>query len=228
MRRHGIIYQSPSLAKRVFYQLMRGLGAGLFAFAIVGLVFSFWPIIKAELAFRFGKKNEIQVSGFGKLLANYTMSDLVQAETRKLGLDPYFSIYIPKIDAKSRVIPNVDAGSPSAYLAALQEGVAHAKGTNFPGGGKTIFLFSHSTNSPLYYAQYNAIFYLLRNLEKGDRVVVYFVGKKFTYQVIDKVIATSSDTSWLEDNGQGERLILQTCDPPGTSWNRLLIVARPI
>lgn len=228
MKHRGVIYQAVGFRKRIFYHLMRGFGAGLIAFAITGIVFSFWPIVNDQISYYFGKKTNVEVSGFGRILANYTMSDVVAKETSELGLDPYFSIYIPKINAKSKIIPNVDSGNSSEYLAALQEGVAHAKGTNFPGGGSTIFLFSHSTSSPLYYAEYNAVFYLLRNMEKGDRIVVYFVGRKFTYQVTDKIITTASDTSWLSDNGQGERLILQTCDPPGTSWNRLLVVAKPV
>lgn len=234
MNSHGIIYQAPGLGKRIVYQLLRGFGAGLIAFAFTGIIFSFWPIIKDQFSYYFGKKENIEISGFGKILANYTMSDVVRAETDSLNLDPYFSVYIPKIGAKSKVIPNVDTSNQDEYLSALQEGVAHAKGTNFPGSGHTIYLFSHSTNSPLFYAEYNAVFYLLRNLEKGDRIVVYFVGRKFTYQVTDKVITGSNDNSWLDPTTpalrgmKDETLILQTCDPPGTSWNRLLIVAKPI
>jgi len=76
--------------------------------------------------------------------------------------------------------------------------------------------------------RYNAIFYLLRKLEKGDRVIVYFMGKEHVYVVTEKVITKAEDTSWLADDGSGERLVLQTCDPPGTSWNRLLVIARPV
>lgn len=210
----GIIYQTPGRTKRIVYHLLRGIGAGFIAFAIVGIIFTFWPIAKEELNYK------PQKIGFGDLLS------MSQAES--LGLDPYFSIYIPKINAKARVIPNVNAGDQTQYMEALSEGVAHAAGTNFPGQGKTIFLFSHSTDSPINIARYNAVFYLLRKLEKGDRIVIYFLGQEHDYIITDRFTTSADDTSWLKDDGNGERLILQTCDPPGTSWNRLLVIARPI
>jgi LPXTG-site transpeptidase (sortase) family protein len=217
---HGEISLKPSLTKKVGFHLMRGLGLGLISFAFLGIIFSFWPIAKEEFLYKFGTKNQVKIDKFAEIIG--------KSQAAELGLDPYFSIYIPKIDAKAKVIPNVDPGSPADYLKALSEGVAHAQGTNFPGQGKTIYLFSHSTDSPINIARYNAVFYLLRKLTKGDRVIVYFLGAEHDYVVTDEFVTAANDTSWLKDDGSGERLILQTCDPPGTSWNRLLVVARPI
>ena len=229
---HGIIYQSnkskpsgeiklsPGLTKKIIYHLLRGFGTGLIAFGFIGIIFSFWPIAKAEFLYRFGSKNQVQISKFAEIIDRSQAADL--------GLDPYFSIYIPKIDAKAKVIPNVDPGNPVDYLAALAQGVAHAKGTNFPGQGKTIYLFSHSTDSPIDIAKYNAIYYLLGKLNNGDRIIIYFLGQEHDYVVTKKFVTSANDTSWLKDDGSGERLILQTCDPPGTDWNRLLVIARPI
>lgn len=237
----GIIYQSgkssvsgefnlkPPFAKRLSYHLLRGVGAGFVAFAVVGVIFSFWPIVKEEFSYRF-LRSKVQVSKFGDILDRAKADDAEQVikETADLGIDPYFSINIPQIEAHANIVPNVNTGDAGEYLEALTEGVAHAKGTNFPGQGKTVYLFSHSTDSPLNFARYNAVFYLLGKLKTGDRITVYFLGKKHTYLVTDKLITKPSDTSWLKDNGEGERLVLQTCDPPGTSWNRLIIVARPL
>jgi len=168
-------------------------------------------------------------SGFGDVLSRIKAqdADAVRAEAKDLGLDSYFSIHIPKIDAKEDIIANVDPGDKSEYLEALSEGIAHAKGTFFPGQGKNIYLFSHSTDSPLNFARYNAVFYLLGKLETGDRITIYFLDRKFTYEVTEKLVTDSGDTSWLEERGQGEVLILQTCYPPGTSLKRLIVVAVP-
>ena len=220
MRLHGIIYQAPTREKRFLYGLLRSFGAGLIAFAFVGIIFSFWPIIKEEFNYRFGPKDIAQIDKFNSIISS--------SDAAALGLDPYFSIFVPKINAKAKIVPNVDPGDPSNYLFALQEGVAHARGTNFPGQDKTIFLFAHSTDSPLNFARYNAVFYLLGKLDRGDRIIVYFLSKKYEYAVETKLITSADDTSWLSDDGSGERLILQTCDPPGTTWNRLLIIARPV
>lgn len=217
MNRSGIIYQAPSFLKRTSYRLLRGIGAGLFSFAIVGVVFSFYPILKEEIAFKMHKTPQIS---FGDLITT--------PSAEELNLDPFFSIYVPKIDAKANVIPNINAGNYNEYSNALQDGVAHAAGTNFPGQGKLVYLFSHSTDSPLNFARYNAVFYLVRKLEKGDRIVLYFMGKEHKYVVTNKVITEASDTSWLKDKGQGEKLVLQTCDPPGTTLKRLIIEAVPV
>lgn len=228
----GIIYESwmvsssgeiklrPSLIKRLGFHLLRGLGAGLIAFTFIGIIFSFWPIVKSEFLYRFGTKEQIQINKFAQIIG--------KSQAMELGLDPYFSIYIPKIEAKAKVIPNVDPGKSANYLKALEDGVAHAQGTNFPGQGKTIYLFSHSTDSPINIARYNAVFYLLRKLETGDRIVIYFLNQEHDYIVTDKFVTSADDTSWLKDDGSGERLILQTCDPPGTSWKRLLVIAKPV
>jgi len=232
MRPHGVIYKSGKshssgefklhlgFGIRLAYHFARTFGAGLVAFAVTGIIFSFWPIANAELTYRFGSKNQADIANL--------VTDTGKAKAAELGLDPYFSIYIPKIDAKAKIIPNVDAGNPADYLKALSEGVAHAKGTNFPGQGKTIYLFSHSTDSPVNVLRYNAVFYLLGKLEKGDKIVIFFMDQEHDYIVTDKLVVAADDTSWLKDDGSGERLILQTCDPPGTSWRRLLIIAKPV
>jgi LPXTG-site transpeptidase (sortase) family protein len=214
----GEVKVSPGTAVKFFYHFARSFGAGLIAFAIVGFIFSFWPILQVELNYRF----------FGKSVSQEPTGNLPNSDAEALGLDPYFSIYIPKIDAKANVIPNVDAGNPVDYLAALKKGVAHAKGTNFPGQGKLIYLFSHSTDSPLDFARYNAIFYLLDQLKKGDVIIIYFMNQEYDYAVTNEYVTAANDTPWLKDDGSGEKLILQTCDPPGTSWHRLLVVAQPI
>jgi LPXTG-site transpeptidase (sortase) family protein len=149
-------------------------------------------------------------------------------EAESLGLDARFSLYVPKIDAKSVVIENVDIGNESEYLAALKKGVAHGKGTFFPGQGKNIFLFSHSVSAPEYIKTYNAVFYNLKDLGLGDEIIVYFSGVKYVYHIDEKVITTPRDVSFLTKDYGGEALILQTCDPPGTTLRRLLVIAKPI
>jgi LPXTG-site transpeptidase (sortase) family protein len=57
---------------------------------------------------------------------------------------------------------------------------------------------------------------------------VFFQGKRFNYVVYETKIVDSDDTEYLDSAlGQGERLILQTCWPPGTDWKRTLVFARP-
>ncbi|MCL4367541.1 sortase [Patescibacteria group bacterium] len=137
-----------------------------------------------------------------------------------------FGIVIEKIGANAKVIPNVDPANEKDYTAALAQGVAHAKGTAFPGQDGNIYLFSHSTDAPWNVVRYNAIFFLLNKLDIGDRIIMFYQGKRYDYIVFDKTIAKPSDTHFLTDQYNKSVLTLQTCDPPGTLVNRLIVRAK--
>jgi len=77
------------------------------------------------------------------------------------------------------------------------------------------------------FARYNAVFYLLKKLENGDSILIFFADKKYEYEVVGKVTTTPTDTSWLVPKVGEEELVLMTCDPPGTTWRRLLVIAQP-
>jgi LPXTG-site transpeptidase (sortase) family protein len=69
---------------------------------------------------------------------------------------------------------------------------------------------------------------LLKDLEPGDDIVVFFEGRRYNYIVTEKKIVDPTDVSELVDSHGGPpQLILQTCWPPGTTWQRLLIIAKP-
>ena len=142
--------------------------------------------------------------------------------------DPDFSLIIPKIGANSRVLSNIDPSDHDAYLAALQKGVAHAEGTLFPGEGGHIFLFAHSTDYFWNVGAYNAVFYLLYKLGKGDEVDLFYRGHRFIYKVVDTRIVDPTQIEYLTRKTDKEFLTLQTCWPPGTTFKRFLVFATPI
>lgn len=228
---HGEAIVALSEAVRFSYNLLRGLGAGLIGFAVISALFTYGPIVKEEFLYNIRSVVPDEPKISTESLVNVAEADrvvAVQKEAYEQGVNSYFSVVIPKIDASSNVIANVDAGNEEEYLAALKEGVAHAKGTYFPGQERNIYLFAHSTDSPINISHYNAVFYLLRKLEAGDKVIVYFADDKYVFEVEDKAIVEAEDTSWLTRDYGGERLILQTCDPPGTTWKRLVVIAKPV
>jgi sortase A len=229
---HGETYLQASKLVRIAYGFIRGIGAGLVATVIVSLILSFGPILKNEINYSIEntKTKTTDKNGFGSLLDQVAANNLkrVQEEANSYKVNSYFSIVIPKINAAANITANVDASNEEEYRKALMAGVAHAKGTYFPGQGKTIFLFAHSTNAPWNVSRYNAIFYLLGKLEAGDKFIIFFADHKYEYEVKDKLIAKANDTSWLVSSEASEKVILQTCDPPGTSLRRLLVIAEPL
>jgi sortase A len=139
--------------------------------------------------------------------------------------DPNFSIVIPKIGANARIIDNVDPSNESEYLEALKKGVAHAQGTAFPGENSHIFLFAHSTDYIWNVGTYNAVFYLLYKLDKGDEVNLFYKDKRYRYKVVDKKVVDPSQVEYLTRKTNHEFLTLQTCWPPGTTLKRILVFA---
>jgi LPXTG-site transpeptidase (sortase) family protein len=143
-------------------------------------------------------------------------------------IDPLFSILIPKLGIDEKVFPNVDPNNPQIYLPLLQQGVAHAKGSVFPGTQGTTYLFAHSAENWWDIQHYNAIFYTLNNLSVGDEIDIFFNNKRYEYVVTEEVISDPQDVSLLTEQHTGsQQLVLQTCWPPGTSFKRLYVIAVP-
>lgn len=140
--------------------------------------------------------------------------------------DPEYSLVIPKIGANAKVVSNVDPGNETEYLDALKYGIAHAKGTSFPGEGGHVFLFAHSTDYIWNIGSYNAVFYLLYKLENGDEVNVFYKGQRYVYEVTEKAIIMPDEVEYLTRTPEEETLTLQTCWPPGTTLKRLVVTTK--
>lgn len=156
--------------------------------------------------------------------------------------DPMFSILIPKVGANQVITANVDPTNEKEFLPVLYRAIAHAKGTVFPGMNGNIYLFAHSTDNFWDVGRYNAIFYLIKDLAPGDDIVVFFENRRHNYTVTETKIIDASEVIYLveaqssklssrfgeADKAQNaEQLILQTCWPPGTTWKRLVVFAKP-
>ncbi|MGH7204310.1 MAG: sortase [Candidatus Levyibacteriota bacterium] len=143
-------------------------------------------------------------------------------------IDPEFSVLIPKLGANVKVFPNIDPNNSQEYLPVLQKGVAHAKGSVFPGQSGVTYLFAHSADNWWDVGRYNAVFYTLNNLSKGDEIDIFFENTRYRYQVSEKIISDPEDTTLLASQHTGpQRLVLQTCWPPGTTLKRLYVIAKP-
>lgn len=225
------------------FLLIRSVGNFLLLFALFGVGATFGPALYYEANFRLEQAQGIHyavVASSAKVQkqANQATPDFTTVKNEKviIPVNTEFGIVIPKIGANSKIIPNVDPNNETEYMAALQQGVAHAKGSVFPGMNGTIYLFAHSTDNFWDVGRYNAVFYLLKDLSVGDEVAIFFQQKRYNYQVTGSKIVDPSDTSYLVNaqlylsqpsSRQHETLIMQTCWPPGTTWKRLLVFAKP-
>lgn len=233
------------------FLILRSIGNFLLLFAIFGVVSAIGPVVLYEAEFRIAQLRGVQysveasptdtTSAFGEILAKQNngnqsqgpgFAEVLAGPTQQILIpkDTDFSLLIPKIGASAKVIPNVDPGNEKAFLDVLQHGVAHAKGSVFPGFPGNTYLFAHSTDNFWNVGRYNAVFYLLKELVPGDSIVVFFENVRHNYTVTKTDIVDPSDVSALVKSQQGtqQKLILQTCWPPGTTWKRLLVTAEPI
>ncbi|OGM28517.1 hypothetical protein A2801_03665 [Candidatus Woesebacteria bacterium RIFCSPHIGHO2_01_FULL_41_10] len=218
----GEVRVSLTRILKAIYRFIQGASVGIIVLGMVFLLINFAPVALEEVAYYLGRRHIDP-----QLVDDATDIIEVQSLASSLGVDSHFSIVIPKIGARSKIIANVDPGVESEYRQALMEGVAHARGTYFPGQGNNIFLFSHSTGSSIDVTRFNAVFYLLRKLTKGDEIIIFFADRQYVYTVTEVITAAAVDTHWLTGLSDTEKLILQTCDPPGTSLNRLIVIGEP-
>lgn len=212
----GVLYISNSKSKsNILYSrhyLQRMAFACLFI-AILGFAAFVTPLLILEISHKIMAYNPKPYMQTAKLLAD--KDSLLKAD---------FRIIIPKLGIDSKIIENVDPSNEVEYNQKLKEGIAHAKGSYLPDEGGPIFLFAHSTGSLLNIAQYNAQFYAVKDLDVGDNIEILYQGKTYFYKVNDKKIIAPQDLDYVRESTN--QLFLQTCWPPGTQWQRLVVSAK--
>lgn len=156
----------------------------------------------------------------GESLAEFDSRD--SQEKEKLVIKD-FRIVIPKININSNIIDNVDTQKEKEYKEQLKNGVAHAKGSYLPNENGPVYLFSHSTDSIFNITQYNAQFYALKELAKDDSASIFLNGKEYKYRVTAMQILNPEEIEVIRQTKAD--LIMQTCWPPGTDWQRLIVYA---
>lgn len=138
-----------------------------------------------------------------------------------------FYIEIPSLSLYEQVHPNIDPNIPEEYQSALESGVAHAKNSAFPGQEKLIYIFGHSTNGLWNVEAYNAVFYQIKDLAIGEQIILHLGGEQFVYEVTAQNVVASTEIDFVNNLQAENILLLQTCWPPGTSWQRLFVTAVP-
>jgi LPXTG-site transpeptidase (sortase) family protein len=221
--------------RKIFF--IRTVGNILIISSILFVFSQFYPVIAAEVNYRWTRATISREVEEAKLpeeiripavnpdpLATATPKPL--PELKEEPVDKQFGLLIEKINANSTVVPDVDPYNTEQYDQALKKGVAHAKGTKYPGQEGNIYLFAHNTLNAWDIPKYNAVFFLLHNLDPGERITTYYQEQRYDYIVFDKQVHSARDLSPLENQYTESVLSLQTCWPPGTTWQRLIIRAK--
>lgn len=137
-------------------------------------------------------------------------------------------VIIPKINVEIPVVYDEPSIEEAAIQKALERGVVHYATTPDPGQKGNAVIFGHSSNNILNSGKYKFAFVLLSKLEEGD---VFYLTKdkvRYGYKVYEKKIVSPTDLGVLGANDKTATATLITCDPPGTSLNRLIVVGEQI
>ncbi|MCL4360011.1 sortase [Patescibacteria group bacterium] len=214
--------------------LLRSVGIAVVAFALGGMFGPLTPELRLETMYQaqqayFAIRSYVSPAAALPPSAPVIFDPLVGPDGREIKpVNTDFSIIIPKIGVNAAVIPAVNPANSAQYDQALLHGVAHASTSFFPDQNGTVYLFSHSTNYDWFVKDLNAVFYLIKNLQKGDLIVLIYKGKEYTYRLREERIVAANDVSYLTGQPGDRSLILQTCWPPGSTAERLLLFADPV
>ena len=189
--------------------LLFGLAAGTGALIIV--LFSFF--------------NERFIAPFIQPSRNVTNTPLISGALA-IGAAP--EIIIPKINVQIPVVYGVNTIEESAVQTALEDGVVHYADTALPGQNGNGVIVGHSSNNIFNKGKYKFAFVLLNRLEIGDTFYLQKDGRRYTYQVYIREIVKPDDVSVLGTRDKPATVTLITCDPPGTTINRLVVVGEQI
>lgn len=137
-------------------------------------------------------------------------------------------IIIPKINVEIPVVYDEKSIEEKDVQNALERGVLHYATTSAPGEKGNSVIFGHSSNNILNHGQYKFAFVLLSRLEAGDIFYLNYNGTRYTYKVFDKKVVKPTELGVLGEAGKPATVTLITCDPPGTSLNRLVVVGEQI
>ncbi len=213
--------------------LLRTLANALVLGSLTFLAISLYPLLKSEFLYyyRHFRGIEYTLEEPAEIQGQPSSPSTPEPKPEPLTIVPAstdFGIVIEKIGVNAPIVPDVDTTSHEAYMEAMRSGVAHAKDTAKPNEVGNIYLFAHSTLNFWEYGEYASVFTTLRQVDPGDKVVIFYKEKRYDYRVAEKEIVPGFDTEPLTRSSSRRLLTLQTCDPPGTTWRRLIIIAELI
>lgn len=180
----------------------------------------------AMLILLFGFFNERIIAPFITPSRTVTNTPIIVDTATSVSAEP--KVIIPKINVEIPVVYDVNSIAEADIQAALEHGVVHYPTTPNPGQQGNAVIFGHSSNNILNRGKYKFAFVLLNRLEIGDTFMLTKDGKRYVYRIYKKEVVKPTDVAVLGPQDKPATATLITCDPPGTSINRLIVVGEQI
>ena len=199
-------------AKHHLQSLLFGLGMGLVVVVI----------------FLFGFFNEVFLAPFIQPSRHSAATPLILSTD---GVAPTTDpeVIIPKINVEIPVNYDETSTDEAVIENDLKSGIVHYPTTSLPGQNGNTAFFGHSSNNIFNPGKYKFAFVLLHQMVPGDTFYLTKDNKVYVYKVFSKTIVDPGDVQVLDPiEGHSATATLITCDPPGTSLHRLIVVGDQI
>ncbi len=180
------------------------------------------------IIFLFGFFNEVIISPFIQP-SRVTAATPLIVNSNSVAPTSSPEVIIPKINVEIPVKYGGTSTDESVIENDLESGVVHYPTTTVPGQNGNAVFFGHSSNNIFNKGKYKFAFVLLHTLVPGDTFYLTYNGKVYVYKVLTRNIVDPSNVSVLNPvPGQNATATLITCDPPGTSLRRLIVVGQQV
>jgi LPXTG-site transpeptidase (sortase) family protein len=199
--------KAQAKAKQHLHSLAFGLATGFIVLSV--LLFSFF--------------NEMVLAPFIQPSRHVSATPII-VSADSVATSPTPEVIIPKINVQIPVVYDEKSVDEAAVQRALERGAIHYPTTVLPGQLGNAAVFGHSSNNILNQGKYKFAFVLLHELVPGDIFYLTYAEKVYTYRVFNKRIVPPTEVSVINNvPGKAATVTLITCDPPGTSTNRLVV-----
>lgn len=199
-------------SKHHLKSLLFGLGAGgLVALVIVFMLF-----------------NQLFITPFISPSRTASSTPLIVDPSGQVSVGPETKIIIPKLNIEAPIVLDAADTSEESIQKALERGVTLYPNTGKPGELSNPVIFGHSSNNIFNSGNYKFVFVLLSKLENGDTFMINYNSKQYVYSVFNKKVVKPNEVSVLAEKPKEAMVTLITCDPPGSSANRLIVQAEQI
>jgi sortase A len=210
--RHTVSAGGKLETKHHLQSLLFGLGMGFLVLVI----------------FLFGFFNEVIIAPFIQPSRVAASTPLI-VSTDSVAPTATPEVIIPKINVEIPVVYGQTSIDENVIENALESGVVHYPTTTLPGQNGNAAFFGHSSNNIFNKGKYKFAFVLLHTLEIGDTFYLTRDSKVYVYKVFSKTVVDPSEVGVLNPvPGKNATATLITCDPPGTSLRRLVVVGEQI
>ena len=132
-------------------------------------------------------------------------------------------IIIPKINLEAPLSLDSPSNAEADIQKALEKGVTLYPDTGKPGEIGNPTFFGHSSNNLFNKGSYKFVFVRLHQLEVGDTYAINYNGVQYVYKIFSREIVSPDRVDILYARPRDVMSTLITCDPPGTSNNRLVL-----